>query len=87
MLSTYPLTVYDLMGMSGTALVVLAYILLQMEKLPATGLCFNLMNLAGAVLLLVSLWVNFNLASFVIEIFCIGASLIGLYRYCRRRTG
>jgi len=69
--------------MAGTTLVVLAYYLLQLEKLPATGLTYNLMNLCGASLLLVSLLFTFNLASFVIELFWIGASLIGLWKLYR----
>ncbi len=77
-------SIYDVIGMSGTILVVISYVLLQLEKLSSTGLAFNLVNLAGAVLLLISLCFNFNLASFVIEIFWIGASLIGLYRFYRR---
>lgn len=74
-----PFTV-DLIGMSGTALVVIAYILLQTQKLSATSFAFNSMNLSGAVLLMISLCFNFNLASMVIEVFWIGASLLGLYK-------
>lgn len=72
---------FDVIGMTGTFLVVGAFFLLQLNKLSATGLGYNLMNLSGAVLLLISLCYNFNLASFVIEIFWIAASLIGLYKY------
>ncbi|MGS0468886.1 CBU_0592 family membrane protein [Cobetia marina] len=39
------------------------------------------MNLSGAILLLISLCINFNLASFVIEVFWIVASLVGLVRW------
>lgn len=71
----------DIIGMTGTFLVVGAFVLLQLEKLDPKGLTFNVANLAGAILLLISLCINFNLASFVIELFWIGASCIGLYRY------
>lgn len=71
----------DIIGLAGTSLVVAAYLLLQLEKLDAKGLAFNVMNLSGAILLLISLSINFNLASFVIELFWIAASCIGLYRY------
>ncbi|MCG7544974.1 hypothetical protein MHM93_12340 [Pseudoalteromonas sp. MM17-2] len=76
---------FDVIGMSGTFLVVGAFFLLQLNKLPATGLGYNLMNLSGAILLLISLCYNFNLASFVIEIFWIAASLIGIYKYIKAR--
>lgn len=76
----------DVVGMAGTFMVVLAYYLLQLEKTDPKGLGYNVLNLTGAILLLISLCFNFNLASFVIEIFWIGASIIGLWRYCRRES-
>lgn len=75
----------DIVGMSGTCLVVLAYFAIQLEKISPTGPSYNLMNLVGATLLLISLTINFNLASFVIELFWIGASLVGLVRLFQRR--
>ncbi len=76
----------DLIGMTGTALVVLAYYLLQLEKIDPKGLAYNLLNLFGATFLLISLLYTFNLASFVIELFWIGASLIGLWKLMRRSS-
>ncbi|CAD2223734.1 putative permease [Pseudoalteromonas sp. 3J6] len=72
---------FDIVGMSGTFLVVGSFFLLQLNKVSPKSLTYNLMNLSGAILLLISLCYNFNLASFVIEIFWIAASLIGLYKY------
>ncbi|MAD89301.1 MAG: hypothetical protein CMK64_06310 [Pseudoalteromonas sp.] len=72
---------FDVIGMTGTALVVGAFFMLQLGKAEPTGIVYNLMNLSGAILLLISLCYNFNLASFVIELFWIAASLIGLYKY------
>lgn len=75
---------FDIIGMSGTFLVVGAFFMLQLEKLTPDSLAYNITNLAGAILLLISLCYNFNLASFVIELFWIAASLIGLYKYAKR---
>lgn len=75
----------DAVGMLGTLLVVLAYFLLQLERTDPKGLSYNLLNLLGALFLLFSLCFTFNLASFVIELFWIAASLIGMWRYWRRR--
>lgn len=75
----------NIIGMIGTMLVVGTYFLLQLEKLDSKGLAYNIWNLVGAILLLISLLVHFNLASFVIEIFWIAASLVGLVRYYQRR--
>ena len=79
------LWIIDVIGMIGTIMVVLAYYLLQLERTDPKGLTYNVINLVGAGFLLFSLCFNFNLASFVIEIFWIGASLIGLWNYWRRR--
>ena len=75
----------DLIGMLGTCLVVLAFFAIQLEKISPKGPLYNLLNLSGATLLLISLTINFNLASFVIELFWIGASLVGLIKLRQRR--
>ncbi|MBE0357600.1 hypothetical protein PPHE_b0940 [Pseudoalteromonas phenolica O-BC30] len=62
-----------------------AFFMLQLGKAKPTGIVYNLMNLSGAILLLISLCYNFNLASFVIELFWIAASLIGLYKYFKEK--
>lgn len=77
--------VIDAVGLTGTFLVVLAYYLLQLERIHAQSLSYNIINLVGAGLLFFSLCFHFNLASFVIELFWIAASLIGLWKYWRRR--
>jgi len=78
--------IFDVIGMSGTFLVVGAFFLLQLNKITPTSLAYNLTNLTGAILLLISLCYNFNLASFVIELFWIAASLIGLYKYMKNKS-
>ncbi len=75
----------DIIGMAGTFLVVLAFFLIQLEKIDPKGIQYNLYNLIGAILLLISLCINFNLASFVIEIFWISASIVGIYKYYGRK--
>jgi len=76
----------DAVGMTGALMVVFAYYLLQLERTDPKGLSYNLLNLTGAMLLLISLCFNFNLASFVIELFWIGASIIGLWKYFQRQS-
>jgi multisubunit Na+/H+ antiporter MnhB subunit len=76
--------IIDAIGMLGTLLVVLAYYLLQLERTDPRDLSYNMINLVGAAFLLLSLCFNFNLASFVIEVFWIGASLIGLWKFWHR---
>lgn len=75
----------NIVGLLGTTAVVGAYFMVQLDKLDPQGLAYNLWNLIGAVLLLLSLLVHFNLASFVIELFWIAASFVGLWHWRRRR--
>lgn len=75
----------NIIGLVGTVLVVGTYFLMQLNKLDPKGLRFNLLNLCGATFLLISLLVHFNLASFIIEVFWIAASLIGIYNYLRSK--
>lgn len=74
----------NVLGLIGTAMIVGTYILLQTGRISARSLEYNLFNLVGSILLLISLIFNFNLASFVIECFWIVASLIGLYNYATK---
>ncbi|MFT7527678.1 MAG: hypothetical protein ACI9LY_002837 [Arenicella sp.] len=76
----------NIIGMLGTTAVVGVYFLLQIDKIDAKGLAFNLVNLIGAIFLLISLLVHFNLASFVIELFWIVASVIGLYQNFKKKA-
>lgn len=75
----------DAVGVTGTMLIAIAYFLQQLGKMTGDSLAYLLMNLTGAVLLMISLCVNFNLASFLMEIFWIASSLIGLGNYFRRK--
>jgi len=73
----------NIIGMIGTLCVVGSYFLMQLSKLDPKGFLFNLINLLGAFFLLLSLLVHFNLASFIIELFWIAASIIGIYNHWR----
>lgn len=77
------LTWIDLVGTAGTLLVVMAYFLTQLRKINATGLAFPLINLVGSVLIGASLFVNFNLASALIEFFWIIISIFGIFQWLR----
>jgi len=56
----------DIIGLLGSALFIGAFAYANVSK-HLNKLWFNLANLAGAILLLISLSVNFNLAAFVLE--------------------
>jgi len=73
----------DLIGNLGVALLIVTYLLLQLEKLDARRPAYSALNAAGAGLIALSLVFNFNLSAFIIEIFWVAISLFGLYRWMR----
>jgi predicted membrane protein len=75
---------YDFAGNIGVALMVIAYLLLQAEKLRSTDLSYSLMNGAGALLVVISLFYRFNLSAFLVEVFWLLISVYGLIRYLGR---
>lgn len=80
------ITLYDIIGVVGVAIILFAYLLLQIEKLSAQDWRYSAANGLGAVLILVSLCFSFNLASFIIEIAWLLISLFGLFRAFQKRA-
>ena len=79
------ITVPDIIGMTGVSLVLSAYGLLNINKMSSDSLIYQLMNLIGSILLLISLCFNFNLSSVIIEVVWITFSIIGIIRVMRSR--
>jgi len=71
---------FDLAGFIGVLLIVSAYMLLQLDKLPSSSPSYSLMNAAGALLIIISLIFAFNLSAFIVEVFWFLISLLGLWR-------
>jgi hypothetical protein len=69
---------FDLIGIAGVLLMVIAYLLLQLEKVASSAASFLLMNVIGAVLVIISLMFRFNLSAFLMEVFWLLISLYGL---------
>lgn len=74
---------HDLVGNVGVATIILAYLALQLGRVDGRSLAYSAANAVGAALVLVSLWVDFNLSAFVIEAFWVAISLIGVARGLR----
>ena len=77
------LSVYDLVGTIGVAIIIVTYVLLQLEKLKSTDLYYSALNAIGASMIIFSLYFDFNLAAFVIEFFWLLISLFGITKYLR----
>ena len=71
---------FDLAGFIGVVLIIAAYLLLQLEKLPSSSPRYSLLNAVGALLIIISLIFAFNLAAFIVEAFWFLISLVGLWR-------
>jgi hypothetical protein len=75
---------YDLVGNIGVLLMVVAYLLLQLEKLSSSAVSYLLLNALGAILVVVSLLFRFNLSAFFMEVFWLLISLYGLAKSISR---
>lgn len=69
----------DLIGFAGSFCIVAAYAYSNVVK-DMNMAVFNLVNFLGAALLTISLTVNFNLPTMVLEIVWMGIALFGLAR-------
>lgn len=76
--------IVDAIGVVGVGIVVVTYMLLQLEKVNPKGFLFSFLNAFGSLLILYSLTYNWNLASFLIEFFWIAISLYGIWKWYRR---
>ena len=76
---------YDWAGLFGVLLILLAYFLLQAGRMRGDALPYQLLNAAGALLVLVSLLYAFNLSAFVMEAAWLAVSIYGIVRGRRNR--
>ena len=74
----------NIVGMIGSALMVIAYAYSNMAK-SLNFVFFNLLNLVGSLLLIWSLTVHFNLASMALEVVWAAIALLGLGNAVRRK--
>lgn len=79
-------TAADIIGLIGSVLFIAGFAYANIAKI-LNQLWFNAVNLVGAVLLLISLSVHFNLAAFVLEAAWGAIAALGLVRaiWLRRR--
>ncbi|MBO9579700.1 MAG: hypothetical protein J7498_02290 [Sphingobium sp.] len=75
----------NILGLFGSALMVIAFAYSNTAKAIDFKL-FNLLNLVGALLLLYSLTVHFNMASMALEIVWAAIALFGLVQAFRKKA-
>jgi paired small multidrug resistance pump len=77
---------YDWAGYIGVLLVLSSFLALQAHKLHGNGLTYQLMNIFGALGVMLSLvFGNFNLAAFVMEVAWAAIGIFGVLRGMRLR--
>ena len=81
---TYSL--FDLVGNVGVFLIIISYLLLQLNKIKSKDITYSAMNLIGATFVIISLIENFNMSAFVIEVFWVGISFVGIVNYFKNRV-
>mgnify|MGYP001418851251 CR=1 FL=1 len=74
------LTISDIIGYCGVALVVSTYFLSQIGRMDSTRTLYPALNAVGALLILYSLAHRPNPPSIVIEFFWLAISVVGLIR-------
>jgi hypothetical protein len=75
----------DVIGILGVLVIVIAYILMQIDRIDPKGFYFSLWNTLGAIMILVSLLYAWNLASFVMEVIWFSISLFGMIKGWEKR--
>jgi len=76
---------YDILGTLGVGVIILTYVLLQIERIRSGQVIYSLLNAIGALLILISLCYSFNLPSFIVEFFWLLISVFGIARTLRRK--
>lgn len=83
----YPL--HNVVGNLGVLLIVGTYFLVQIRRMSALQPPYIVLNGLGALFILYSLWFDFNLSAFLIELIWLLISVLGLARHFveKRRRG
>lgn len=78
--------VMDFVGNLGVAILMITYLLLQLDKIKSANLSYSVLNAVGASLIVASLIVDFNLSALLMEVFWVLISFIGIGRHFRLKT-
>jgi hypothetical protein len=76
----------DLVGNIGVVILMITYLMLQLNKLSSDSLSYSVLNAVGAGLIVISLLFDFNLSALLMEVFWVLISFVGIYRYFRLKS-
>jgi len=76
----------DFVGNIGVIVLMVTYLMLQLDKLSSNDLAYSVLNAVGASLIVISLLYDFNFSALLMEVFWVLISFVGIYRYFRVRN-
>ena len=76
----------DFVGNIGVVILMITYLMLQLNKLSSDSLAYSVLNAVGAGLIVISLLFDFNLSALLMEVFWVLISFVGIYRYFRLKA-
>ncbi|MFA5215972.1 hypothetical protein [Sulfuricurvum sp.] len=79
------LSLSDLIGILGVIIIIIGYMLLQLDKMDAKDLGFSVLNTLGALLIILSLLYAWNLPSFIMEFTWMMISMYGIFKYYSKK--
>jgi hypothetical protein len=72
-------------GTFGVVIVLIAYILLQMQRMDPYSFLYSFINLLGSIMILFSLYYEYNFPAVFIEVVWSFISIYGIYQSLKRR--
>lgn len=76
--------IFDIIGLIGVALILVVYGLVHADRMDVKKVSFSMLNAVGAGLILISLYVDFNLSAVTIEVAWMLISFYGIYAALKR---
>ncbi|MCL5260607.1 MAG: hypothetical protein M1561_02840 [Gammaproteobacteria bacterium] len=76
--------IYNSLGLFGVFLILVAYFLLQIEKIKSSGMAYALYNIIGSVLILVSLYDKPNIPAIIMELAWTAISIYSVIKILKR---
>ncbi len=78
------MNLHDMIGIVGVTLYLVSFFLLQIEQLRFDDYAYLFINIVAAILIMISLYAQFNLSAFLIEVVWAMISMMGVARRLRR---
>jgi len=75
---------YNLIGLAGVFFVLLAYFLLQTNKVTSKDWSFSIYNLLGSAGIVISLIKHWNLSAFIVEVFWTIITMHAIYKLAKK---